>query len=214
MNKVPSKAAWIPAGLLACACVATPVQSKVVITFTGTVTALTGFGATPPSGVAVGNTVSGTVTYLPAGAIGQDVGPGERGYIFPLQVEQLFTISIGTRTWRSTQLTIAVCDDVCDGDALNYAGSSQTAADFPGLLDSGIMSLTFSDAQEPYTFVNGTGLPDASGDVDFGLADARTGTISTSSGASLWVILFDVDSAALPVHNTTWGTVKALFGKP
>ena len=215
MNQLSSKATWILGGLLACLCLVAPVQAKVVITFTGTVTDVSAFGATPPSGVAVGNPVSGTITYVPTAATAVEVGPGERSYFFPVEVEHLITITIGSKTWKST-LLVGVCDDVCDGDRLDFSGFSQTAADFPGLLDVGLAALEYSDSQAPYALLNGTDLPNSSEDIGFGSADLKSGTISSNSGTglSLWLISFDLDSATLPARGTSWGTVKALYGKP
>lgn len=197
------------AGVLA----AGPVAAKVVVTFTGTVTEVAGT-VTPPSGVEVGNAVSGTVSYIPAAATMFEVGPSEREYAFPAGAGNEFTVSIGALTWKTDLQVVYVCDDACDSDFLDFTGLSTTTENFPDNVGAGYLFLEFSDSEAPYGLVNGHDLPNAAEDVNFAAAIVKSGLVSSNGPAGLWAIVFDVDSPTVPTTSKTWGEVKALYARP
>ena len=214
MNRVRTKSWFVPAGLLFTCLTAATAAAKVVVSFTGVVDDVTGFGASPPAGVSVGQSVSGTVSYVPASAQGFEVGPSEKSYGFIPDGVNVVRITIGSQTWTTSLVSVGVCDGVCGGDNLNFGGVATPSSIFPGLLDEGVMVLDYTDSAEPFGMVNGTDLPDAAEDVQFGEADGRLGSISSTSGAAgLWIITFTTDTSTLPVQGTTWSQVKQLFAR-
>ena len=217
MFELPSKAKVFVSALLAGFGAASTPQAKVIISFTGNVTEVAILGtATPPAGVEAGNSVAGTIDYVLSAATGVEVGPGERAYVFNPSVHYLITITIGSLTWRAPLQVVGVCDEVCGGDLLSYTGNTDAPADFPGILDFGSLTIEVSDSTEPYALLSGTDLPDAAEDIDFGVADLKSGVIAsaTGPGSDVWFISFDMESATVPVRETTWAAVKSLYARP
>ncbi len=192
-----------------------PANAEVVLTFTGTVNDVGGFGASPPSGISIGSQVSGRVTYVPTAATEVETGPSERSFIFPLGSTHQFTITIESHVWTTDLLGVSTCDSVCAGDYLDFAGFSNTTVNFPGNLETGILAIEFSDEESPFTLLNGHDLPDAPEDIVFGAASFQSGSVtSTSNLGGFWFISFDLDPPTVPVETMTWGEVKALFARP
>jgi len=189
-------------------------NAGVVVSFSGQVTDLGGFQASPPAGVSLGSIVNGTVVYFTADATEVEVGPSERTYIFPAASRNQITVSIGTLMWKADLQGINVCDDVCDGDFLDCAGFSSVTVNFPGNLGTGFLSLEFSDADLPYDLLIGHDLPNAAEDIRFGSAQVKAGSVSSSDGTGFWAIQFDVNSQSVPVRASTWGEIKALYARP
>lgn len=205
--------------LLTAALASTPATAKVVLSFTGTVFNVTGSGgASPPSGVSVGNQVSGLITYVPAAATEVPSGPSERQYLFPTGATHQITITIESLVWQVDLQLVYVADEANSRDALSFQGTASTSANFPGFLEDGGLGIDFFDEVPPFTLLNGYDLPDSPEDIDFGAAVlSRHGGVSSinSSGAvAVWLIQFDLDSVTLPVEESTWGEVKALFARP
>ena len=207
-----SLATWglILAGLLS----AQTAAAAVVINFTGTVTDVGSINVTPPEGVGAGSTVTGTVKYNPADATMVELGPSERAYVFPLGSGNEITFAIGTHVWKADLYTIAVCDEVCEGDYLDFAAVSSTTETFPYNLGSGFMVLEFADFESTFDLVDGHDLPNAPEDINFGAAVAKTGSVSSNGGTGFWDITFDVDSPSVAAKTSTWSEVKALFARP
>ena len=200
--------------LLAAAFAGGPADAKVVLSFTGTVTDLGGFGASPPTGISIGNQVTGQVTYVPAAATEVETGPSERSYLFPTGGTHQFTITIESRVWTTDLQGVSTCNEACAGDYLDFAGFSNTTADFPGNLEVGILAIEFSDDESPFTLLDGHDLPDAPEDIAFGAANFFSGSVNSSSSLGFWFISFDLDTPTLPVEASSWGEVKALFARP
>ena len=188
--------------------------AAVVVTFSGQVTDVGAFGASPPAGVSVGNTVSGTVKYSTAGATVIEVGPSERAYIFQPGFGNEITITIGTNVWKTDLQSVSLCDDAFGGDYLDYLGTSLVTATFPGNLGSGLLGLDYSDSETPYDLLNGHDLTNAPEDIGFAAAQVKAGSVSSSDGVNIWAIQFDVDSQTVPVQSLTWGEIKALYARP
>src|SRR5262245_48308053 len=188
--------------------------AAVVLSFTGTVTGVQGINATPPTGISVGNVVSGTVVYSTGAATTIEVGPSERSYIFLPASGNEMTITIGTHVWKTDLQGVSVCNEECGGDYLDYTGFSDTAVNFPDNLGAGILALEFSDSDPPFGLLDGHDLPNGAEDIHFAEAATKTGAISSSAGTSFWVIAFDMDSETVPVQQVTWSQVKALYARP
>lgn len=192
-----------------------PADAKVVLSFTGTVTGLGGFAASPPTGISIGSQVTGQVTYVPSAATEVETGPSERSFIFPPGGTHQFTVSIESHVWTTDLQGVSTCNEVCAGDYLDFAGFSNTTVNFPGNLEMGILAIEFSDEDTPFTLLNGHDLPDAPEDIDFGAATFFSGSVNSSSSfQGFWFISFDLDTPTLPVEESTWGEVKALFARP
>lgn len=198
------------AGLLA----VQPAAAAVVISFTGTVSDVGSNNVSPPVGVGVGTAVTGMVTYDPAEATMIEVGPSDRAYLFLPGTGNEITFEIGTHVWKTDLQTVGVCDEACDGDYLDFVGLSNTTVNFPENLASGFMILEFSDFESTYDLLDGHDLPNATEDINFATATVKTGSVYSSSGASFWNILFDVDSPSVPATTSTWSEVKALYARP
>jgi len=198
-----------------CACLAAgPVAAAVVVSFSGTVSDVSGFGATPPAGVSVGDPVSGTVSYVAGDAQGEETSPSDWSYAFNPGTQGSMTVTIGALTWTTSLAFVHVCDGECNGDELGFGGITVSNTGFPGFLGNGLITLQYFDSTDPFEVVTGTDLPDATQDVDFGAVDGTLGTIGSTSGGTLWAISFTTASSTLPVESMTWSQVKQLFAKP
>ncbi len=200
--------------LLAGAFAGGPADAKVVLSFTGTVTDLGGFGGSPPAGISVGNEVTGQVTYTPSAATEVETGDMERTYLFPTGGTHQFTVTIESHVWTTDLQGVSMCNEACVGDYLDFAGFTNTPANFPGNLEMGILAIEFSDDESPYTLLAGHDLPDAPEDIDFGAASFFSGSVNSSSDQGFWFIAFDLNPPTVPVTSSTWGGVKALFARP
>ncbi|HZL85773.1 MAG TPA: hypothetical protein VFD07_10390 [Candidatus Krumholzibacteria bacterium] len=191
-----------------------PADAKVVLSFTGTVNDLGGFGGSPPEGISAGSSVTGQITYTPSAATEVETGPSERTYIFPIGGTHQFTVTIESHTWTTDLQGVSTCNEACAGDYLDFAGFTNSTANFPGNLDMGILAIEFSDDDAPYTLLAGHDLPDAPEDIDFGAATFFSGSVGSNSDQGFWFIAFDLDAPTVPVKSSTWGEVKALFARP
>lgn len=191
-----------------------PAAAAVVLSFTGTVYDVGSSGVTPPSGVGVGTAVSGMVTYDPAEATMIEVSPSQRSYVFLPGTGNEITFEIGTHVWKTDLQSVNVCDDVCDGDFLDFSGLSTTTVNFPENLGMGIMLLEFSDFESTYDLLDGHDLPNATEDINFATATVKSGSVYSNGGPGFWNIFFDVDSPSVPATTSTWSEVKALYARP
>jgi hypothetical protein len=214
MSKVRSKSGLVSAGLLCASLAAGPAAAMVVISFSGTVVDVSGFGATPPSGVSVGDPVTGTLSYNASDAQGVESAPSDWDYTFNPSDQNLVTVTIGAQTWTTPLAVARVCDGPCNGDELSYGGVTGTSSGFPGFLQGGLITLQYLDSSDPFALIGGTALPAAIQDVDFGAVDGTIGTISSSSGSGIWAISYTMESSTLPVKATTWSQVKLLYARP
>jgi hypothetical protein len=214
MHRVLSRIACVCAGLLSTCLGAGPAAAAVVVSFSGTVSDVSAFGATPPAGVSIGDPVSGTVSYVAAGAQGEETGPSDWSYAFNPGGQNFMTVTIGAQTWTTSLAFVQVCDGECSGDELGFGGVTASSTGFPGFLDNGLMTLQYFDSSDPFDVVAGTDLPDATQDVDFSAVDGTLGTIGSTSGTGLWVISFTTEDTTLPVRSMTWSQMKRMFATP
>ena len=214
MNRVLSMFGSVCGGLLSTCLGAGHAAAAVVVSFSGTVTDVSGFGATPPAGVSVDDPVTGTVSYVAAGAQGEETGPSDWSYAFNPGGQSFMTVTIGAQTWTTSVAFVHVCDGECSGDELGFGGVTASSTGFPGFLDNGLMTLQYFDSTDPFDVVTGTDLPDATQDVDFSAVDGTLGTIGSTSGTGLWAISFTTENSTLPVKPMTWSQMKQLFAKP
>ena len=208
---------FVSSGIVSVCLGAAPAQARVVISFSGTVTALQSEGgATPPAGVSFGDPVSGTLSYNPGDARVTQEDPWRSSYDFELDHTLEFQVTIGAQSWITAVYHIFVCNDSCSGDLFLFNAGATSSSGFPGYLGVGsFIGLGYSDNVEPYTFLNGTDLPHATQDVDLSTADSASGTIASyGDTGEFWAIYFAVDTSTLPVSTMSWSRVKRLYDSP
>ena len=141
MSRVHTKAWFVSSGLLFTCLAAEAAGAKVVVSFTGVVEEVMNLGANPPAGVAVGQPVSGSLSYDPADGQRFEMGPSEVEYTFVPSGGNVFQVTIAGQTWTTSLLSIGVCDDACGGDYLNFGGAATMSPGFPAFLGIGAVGL-------------------------------------------------------------------------
>jgi hypothetical protein len=193
--------------LLAAGCTDNPtaIQSRtandpVTVAFTGTVRSLrTGDGGAAPMGVAIGDPVSGTLSYAPGVGRRADIDASNRVHSFTDDGEQRITVRIGAMSWNVPLKSVAVCNDAPDGDRLACSGTTASASEFPEFRGQGLVHLSYSDGAPPYDLVTGLDLPAAAHDVRFDMASFKGGVVATGSTMEdWWEIYFELDASTLP----------------
>lgn len=197
---------------------------SVIVSFVGQVTMLEELGATVPTPVMVGDTVTGSLSYDPDNAppdtFPADPTVGIYGYT---TADAQFSLSIGGLTW-ATDGTLANPFNVIVYDG--YVGVDRFSGDafgdqpgdfhsFPGLLDRGRLSIYLQDVDPPLQLVDNDGLPNGPGDLQ--LANISPGQAVGSIGSEdfifsdSWRILFDIDTQTL-VYEAPEPSSLALLG--
>ncbi len=190
---------------------ATNTLAETTLSFTGTVTAIDqdeGFFEAPRH-VAVGSVVNGTITYAAVADYIHDPNPGDcnLGYVFG---DGVMTISMEGKLWVYDSLAVLVGDCVAN-DLVEFVG--QTAIAYPPGAPAHQLVLKVYDQTPPYELVNSMDLPVMDGDLDTAQITRMLGRVVNFTWGE---IRFEVDSISIdgtvPVHQSTWGGVKALYG--
>lgn len=139
--------------------------------FTGTVTrADTTAPAGLPSGIAIGDTVSGQFSYDTSNNSSSSAG-GFTTYSFPTGAASM-QVQIGGYTWSAgSNISVAIGDDNTAlgfvRDTATIAADSVSSSTFPGTLGRNRFYFTASDTSPNPTMVTSNNLPTGSSDLDF-----------------------------------------------
>ncbi len=169
--------------------------------YTGTVTSLTTQGGAPlPSGVSVGDTITGTFSYgLPSTTTTYPSLPAMQTTNYAFGSGFTYSVAIGSSTWSyGTSGTIAIENNQpnFNRDHISVTGTGTPTSfpgTYPGTPSFPSMNLIIADTSSSYDLVSGMSLPRSAGDINFGAATSSSGYVKYSTGpVTNWTINYSI----------------------